>query len=96
MCKMVQKNSSNFVNEELHIFKLSAHLVLGLLPPVQIENRHDLSRKTIIESFESVRELFRSSGKYGQKLNLSKRLQWKQTIFTPQDVIQEVERCFST
>ena len=58
MCMMVQKYSPNFVTEELRIFKLSAHWALDLLTPVHIENRHDLWRKTIVESFQSVRELF--------------------------------------
>ena len=66
MRMMVQKPFSNFVNEELHIFKGSAHWALGLLTPVYIKNRRDLLRKTIVESFESIGELFWSSGNYEQ------------------------------
>ena len=75
MCMMVQKYSSNLVREELYIFKWWANWILSLLTSVQIQNRLDLSRKTIVVSFESVRELFWSSGNHEQKLNHCKRLQ---------------------
>ena len=96
MCMMVQKYFPNFVHEELHIFKWSAQWALSLLIPVKIENWLDLSRKTIVEPFESVRELFWSSGNHEQKLNHCERLQWKHTTFTPHDIIQEIEQCFLT